>query len=152
MPDFRYKSVNTDGCVISGVRESETENRLREILENEGLELIESALKERLGGDRFSRLKMKTADLANLLFQLGMQLRAGVSIVDALRAREGESAGGAQEIVRQRLAEVVEQGTPMSEGLLQFPKIFPGYVQNVVKVAERSGSLAGYPSAVRRTN
>lgn len=142
MPEFRYKAVNTDGRVISGVRESETENRLREILENEGLELIESALKDRLGGDRFSRLKMKTADLANLLFQLGMQLRAGVSIVDALRAREGESAGGAQEIVRQRLAEVVEQGTPMSEGLLQFPKIFPGYVQNVVKVAERSGSLA----------
>jgi type IV pilus assembly protein PilC len=63
-------------------------------------------------------------------------------MADALRAREGEDAGGVQGTVRQRLAEVVEQGTPMSEGLTQFPRIFPSYVQNVVRVAERSGTLA----------
>ncbi len=142
MPEFRYKAVSPEGRVTQGVREAETQGRLREVLGMENLELVECALKDRSGGGRYKRLKMQTADLANLLFQLGMQLRAGVSIVDALRAREGEDAGGVQGTVRQRLAEVVEQGTPMSEGLTQFPRIFPSYVQNVVRVAERSGTLA----------
>ncbi len=142
MPEFSYKAVNAEGHLLSGVREAETQNRLRDILEAQGLELINCGLKKGTGLRKFNRLKMKTSDLANFLFQIGMQLRAGVSIVEALRSREGEVESGAQGIVRQRLAEVVEQGTPMSEGLAEFPRIFPGYVRNVVRVAERSGSLA----------
>ena len=44
--------------------------------------------------------------------------------------------------VRQRLAEIVEQGTPVSQGMAEFPRVFPTYVRNIVQVAERSGSLS----------
>jgi type IV pilus assembly protein PilC len=36
----------------------------------------------------------------------------------------------------------VEQGTPLSKSLEEFPRVFPGYIRNVVQVAEQSGSLA----------
>ena len=39
------------------------------------------------------------------------------------------------------MSEVVEQGTPLSQGLEEFPRVFPGYIRNIVQVAERSGSL-----------
>jgi type II secretory pathway component PulF len=141
MPEFKYKAVTVNGRLLEGHREAENVKRLTVLLAQDGLELIDSELRDKSAAKRHSRLKMKTAELANLIFQIGIQLRAGVPIVEALKSREGEDASGAQTIVRQRLSEVVEQGTSLSQGLEEFPRVFPGYIRNIVKVAERSGSL-----------
>ena len=141
MPEFNYKAVTVNGRLLEGHREAENVKRLTVLLAQDGLELIDSELRDKSAAKRHYRLKMKTAELANLIFQIGIQLRAGVPIVEALKSREGEDASGAQTIVRQRLSEVVEQGTPLSQGLEEFPRVFPGYIRNIVQVAERSGSL-----------
>ena len=141
MPEFKYKAVTVNGRLLEGHREAENIKRLTVLLAQDGLELVDSELRDKSAAKRHSRLKMKTAELANLIFQIGIQLRAGVPIVEALKSREGEDASGAQTIVRQRLSEVVEQGTPLSQGLEEFPRVFPGYIRNIVQVAERSGSL-----------
>ena len=141
MPEFNYKAVNANGRLLEGHREAENVKRLTVLLAQDGLELVASELRDKSAAKRHSRLKMKTAELANLIFQIGIQLRAGVPIVEALKSREGEDASGAQTIVRQRLSEVLEQGTPLSQGLEEFPRVFPGYIRNIVQVAERSGSL-----------
>ena len=141
MPEFNYTAVTVNGRLMEGHREAENVKRLTVLLAQDGLELVDSQLRDKSAAKRHSRLKMKTAELANLIFQIGIQLRAGVPIVEALKSREGEDASGAQTIVRQRLSEVVEQGTPLSQGLEEFPRVFPGYIRNIVQVAERSGSL-----------
>lgn len=141
MPEFNYKAVTVNGRLLEGRRDAENVKRLTALLEQDGLELVNSELRDKSAAKRHLRLKMKTAELANLIFQIGIQLRAGVPIVEALKSREGEDASGAQTIVRQRLSEVVEQGTPLSRGLEEFPRVFPGYIRNIVQVAERSGSL-----------
>ena len=141
MPEFNYKAVTVNGRLLEGHREAENVKRLTVLLAQDGLELVDSRLRDKSAAKRHSRLKMKTAELANLIFQIGIQLRAGVPIVEALKSREGEDASGAQTIVRQRLSEIVEQGTPLSQGLEEFPRVFPGYIRNIVQVAERSGSL-----------
>lgn len=141
MPDFKYTAVSPNGDLRRGKREAENNARLSEMLAREGLELVEAELRDKQAVKRLSGLKMKTADLANFIFQVGIQLRAGVPIVEALRPREGEDSSEVESKVRQRLSEMVEQGTPLSQGFESFPEIFPGYVRNIVKVAERSGSL-----------
>ena len=141
MPEFNYKAVTVNGRLMEGRRDAENVKRLTALLAQDGLELVNSELRDKSAAKRHLRLKMKTAELANLIFQIGIQLRAGVPIVEALKSREGEDASGAQTIVRQRLSEVVEQGTPLSQGLEEFPRVFPGYIRNIVQVAERSGSL-----------
>ena len=141
MPEFNYKAVTVNGRLLEGHREAENVKRLTVLLAQDGLELVDSQLRDKSAAKRHSRLKMKTAELANLIFQIGIQLRAGVPIVEALKSREGEDASRAQTMVRQRLSEIVEQGTPLSQGLEEFPRVFPGYIRNIVQVAERSGSL-----------
>jgi type II secretory pathway component PulF len=141
MPEFNYTAVTTNGRLVEGHREAENVKRLTSLLAQDGLELVNTELRDKGAAKRHSRLKMKTAELANLIFQIGIQLRAGVPIVEALKSREGEDVSGAQTIVRQRLSEIVEQGTPLSQGLEEFPRVFPGYIRNIVQVAERSGSL-----------
>ena len=85
---------------------------------------------------------MKNSELANMIFQIGIQLRSGVPILDALQTHDGEDSKSRSAPVRQRLAEIVEQGTPVSQGMAEFPRVFPTYVRNIVQVAERSGSLS----------
>ena len=81
----------------------------------DGLELINAERRDKKTTTRHSRLKMNAADVANLMFQTGIQLRAGVSIVEALRPREGEDRSKVEATVRQHLSETVEQGTPLSQ-------------------------------------
>lgn len=142
MPEFNYTAVSTAGRIVEGRRDAESAGRLNALLAQDGLELVNSELCDKLRTRRYSRIKLKSADLANLIFQIGIQLRAGVPVLEALRTREGEEASGAQSTVRDRLGEMVEQGTPLSKALEQFPRVFPSYIRNVVQVAERSGSLA----------
>lgn len=142
MPEFNYTAVTTDGRIVKGQREAESAVRLSDLLTQDGLELVSSDLRDKLRGRRYSRLKLKSAELANLIFQIGIQLRAGVPVLEALRTREGEQASGVQSKIRDRLGELVEQGTPLSKSLEEFPRVFPGYIRNVVQVAEQSGSLA----------
>ena len=141
MPNFKYTAVTTGGQIHQGNREAENLRRLSDTLMRDGLELINAERRDKKTTTRHSRLKMNAADVANLMFQTGIQLRAGVSIVEALRPREGEDRSKVEATVRQHLSETVEQGTPLSKGLESFPKIFPGYVRNIIKVAESSGSL-----------
>ena len=142
MPEYNYTAVTADGRIVKGQREAESAVRLQDLIVQDGLELVNSEVREKLRGRRYSSIKLKSAELANLIFQIGIQLRAGVPVLDALRTREGEEASGAQSTVRDRLGELVEQGTPLSKALEQFPRVFPGYIRNVVQVAEQSGSLA----------
>ena len=142
MAKFEYTAVTPQGMLSKGSREADTADRLREMLARESMELVSYKSRDKRTERRNANSKLKTSELANMIFQVGIQLRAGVPIMEALHVREGEETGSRSAAVRQRLAEVVEQGTPVSEGMAEFPRIFPKYVRNIVQVAERSGSLS----------
>jgi len=142
MAKFEYTAVTPEGMVRKGSREADTVDRLREFLAQESMELVSYKMRSKRLERRNASYKLKTSDLANMLFQIGIQLRAGVPILEALQLQEGDDTGERSARVRQRLAEIVEQGTPVSQGMAEFPAIFPKYVCNIVEVAERSGSLS----------
>lgn len=141
MPNFNYTAVSLEGILTKGRREADSVKRLADLLASEGLELVQADYSDSRTKKLESRQKLKTSELANLLFQVGIQLRAGVTIIDALRTRDGEESSKAESTIRQRLSEMLEQGTPLSQGLERFPRAFPGYIRNITKVAEKSGSL-----------
>ena len=142
MAKFESTAVTPEGMVRKGSREADTVDRLREFLAQESMELVSYKMRSKRLERRNASYKLKTSDLANMLFQIGIQLRAGVPILEALQLQEGDDTGERSARVRQRLAEIVEQGTPVSQGMAEFPAIFPKYVCNIVQVAERSGSLS----------
>ena len=73
MPEFNYKAVSANGRLFEGHREAENVKRLTVLLAQDGLELVDSELRDKSAAKRHSRLKMKTAELANLIFQIGLQ-------------------------------------------------------------------------------
>ena len=142
MAKFEYTAVTPQGMLSKGSREADTVDRLRDMLARESLELVSYKQRDKRAERKNASTTLKTSELANMFFQIGIQLRAGVPILEALHVREGEETGARSAGVRQRLAEVVEQGTPVSDGMTEFPRVFPKYVRNIVQVAERSGSLS----------
>jgi type II secretory pathway component PulF len=141
MPEFSYTAVSLNGILKNGSRDAESVKRLTELLASEGFELIQAEPRKSRTKKPGLCQKLKTAELANLLFRVGIQLRAGVTIIDALRTREGEENSKAESAIRQQLSEMLEQGTPLSQAFDRFPQVFPSYIRNITKVAEQSGSL-----------
>lgn len=142
MPKFDYTAVTPLGAIQKGTQEVDSEDGLRDLLARADLELINCQQRGRSVERRSRNCKLKTSELANMIFQLGMQLRAGVPLLEALRVREEGDEIAKDARVKLRLAEVVEQGAPMSQGMAEFPRVFPSYVLSIVQVAERSGSLS----------
>ena len=87
MPEYNYTAVTADGRIVKCQREAESAVRLQDLIAQDGLELVNSEVREKLRGRRYSSIKLKSAELANLIFQIGIQLRAGVPVLDALRTR-----------------------------------------------------------------
>lgn len=145
MPLFRYVAATASGNKESGTVFAESESRLEEILANRSLELVRAIPKNsgvaasprRLG----SAAKLPPAELANFFFRLGIQLRAGVNLLDAL-AEVDEQADSKTSEICAALAETVRGGAPLSEGMAAFPRVFPGHIRMVVRVGERSGRMA----------
>ena len=88
MPNYNYTAVSLEGILTKGKREADSVKRLADLLASEGLELVQADYSDSRTKKLESRQKLKTSELANLLFQVGIQLRAGVTIIDALRTRE----------------------------------------------------------------
>ena len=142
MAKFEYTAVTPQGMLSKGSREADTVDRLRDLLARDSMELVSYKQRNKRAERRNASYKMKNSELANMIFQIGIQLRSGVPILDALQTHDGEDSKSRSAPVRQRLAEIVEQGTPVSQGMAEFPRVFPTYVRNIVQVAERSGSLS----------
>lgn len=140
MIEFNYTAISSEGKITKGNRTAENLNRLVFILAEENLELIEAKEKISKAKINYKNFKVKTAEISNFLFEIGIQLKAGVSILEALKTKDEESAGRLL-IIRQRLSYAVEQGLPISEGMKEFPKVFQNYIINIVKVGEKSGAL-----------
>ena len=142
MPSYKLTCINRDGQIKELSQEAESVERLRALLEREGLELLTCTEEKRRLKRRNKSYKLKISELATMLFKLGIQLRAGVPLLDALQMRnEDDGVEQKDRHVRRRLAEVVESGKTLSAGMEEFPRVFPKYVSNIVKVSERSGSL-----------
>jgi len=141
MPNFKFTCINNEGQIKDAKQDAESVDRLRALLAREGLELLAYSEQKSPVQKSKANYKLKTSELASMLFKLGIQLRAGVPLLDALRLRNDDEDEPRDAYVRRRLAEVVEEGNTLSAGMAEFPRVFPQYVSNIVKVSERSGSL-----------
>ena len=83
-----------------------------------------------------------TKDLVFFTQQISMLLRAGARVVPALEAVEAQATKPQWRAVIHSLRDEVEQGKPLSEALLKFPKIFANVFVNIIAAGEASGDIA----------
>lgn len=139
MKKFRFTAKNAEGKNITGVREAKDQSELHDRLRETGLFLVSC---RELQSD-FASKRIKEKYLAEFCRELGTLLEAGVPLVRALAIlTEEENVKPRHRMVYGRLLVSVRQGEALSDAMESQKDAFPALLVNMIRTAERSGSMA----------
>ncbi|WP_295815362.1 type II secretion system F family protein [uncultured Deinococcus sp.] len=146
MPVFEYRVRDRSGKVLKSQMEADSLAQVRDALRAKNLMIVE--IKPPKGGlnadvkipflsDRPPSLKQ----VAIFSKQMATLINAGVPLVQSLAILQRQMEHkGFQEIVKAMRTDV-ESGTPLSETLVKYPKLFNRLYVNLVRAGETSGTL-----------
>lgn len=140
---YKYSALSNTGKSISGVVSADSETAARGEIKARGLYLV--ALKE-VSKDRGHKGNIFSPRLGNglpiqLARQLSSLLKGGVPLFQALNIVANQFSGEKEKSIVRHLQAQVREGTPLSEALKGFPKMFDDLFVYAVQAGEKSGAL-----------
>lgn len=141
MPIYRYKGYRAGGAESVGTLEADglkdAALKVRELgVYPRDIELDEPSARTKL----FRRKPDLSRLLPSFTRQMGVLLRAGVPLLEALRALSDEESGVWKSLLVE-IRESVSGGASLSRALEAHPDIFPDYFIFMVSAGEESGTL-----------
>lgn len=141
---FKYKAVTISGTEQIGKIEANSRERAIELLQKHKLVIIYiKPIKELFSLSKLLSLFHRVSSKKVVMFskELSILLIADIPLVEALRIQyeQEESPYFREQIFT--IANMVDDGSPLSAALVRFPKIFSDFYVNIVKSGEVSGRL-----------
>jgi len=141
MPSYKYKALNQDKGVVSGVVEAVNESSAADILKEKQL-MILSLSEEKMGLNfSISLDRVKPKDLVVFSRQFSVLISANVALVPALQVLVEQTDNQKLKTVIAGVADEIDGGARLSDALARRPNIFSSFFINVVKSGETSGKL-----------
>ncbi|MVN88028.1 type II secretion system F family protein [Deinococcus sp. HMF7620] len=146
MPVFEYRVRDRSGKVLKSQMEAETATQVRDALRAKNLMIVEiKPPKGGLNADiKIPFLDNRPPNLKQVAIfskQLATLINAGVPLVQSLAILQKQiEHKGFQGVVKEMRTDV-ESGTPLSETLVKYPRIFNRLFVNLVRAGETSGTL-----------
>ena len=143
MASFKYEAINTAGKIMKGSIEAETPERAREEVKRMGYTPVSVTQQGVLDKDINIGIKKKPSarDLSVFCRQFVSMLRAGVTIMDALKMLCEATENTALRNAIQQIRISTEKGEPLSTAFGEHPDVFPELMEKMVAAGEASGSL-----------
>lgn len=141
MPKFKFKAKDIDNKIIKGVFFAKDEDDLRDIIDNLGYYFI-SSRKIAESSQLFSFLeKISIDELSLFCRQLSVMLNSGLEITGAIEIlKESTKSTKLKEILEATHHNLL-QGVSLSESFKKYPKTFPPFFINMIKIGEISGRM-----------
>lgn len=146
MAVYEYRVRDRSGKILKSQMEAESVNQVRDLLRAKNMMIVEiKAPKAGLNADiKIPFLDNRPPGLKQVSIfskQLATLINAGVPLVQSLTILQKQiEHKGFQEVVKNIRTEV-EAGTPLSEAIAKYPKIFDRLYVNLVRAGETSGTL-----------
>ncbi|WP_420596082.1 type II secretion system F family protein [Deinococcus sp.] len=146
MPVFEYRVRDRSGKTLKSQVEAESMAHVRDSLRAKGLMIVDiKPPKTGLQGDiNIPFLNDRPPGLKPIAIfsrQLATLINAGVPLVQALTIMQRQlEHKGLQNVVK-KVRTDVEAGTPLSEAIAKYPKVFNRLYINLVRAGETSGTL-----------
>lgn len=142
---YIYQAFSRDGKKVSGSLDAPSSKLVREQLLRSGLlvisiELAKEAVASKKGLGRLFEQKVTIKDKIFFTKQLGVLLRSGVPLVDALSLLVEQSEGQLRSIVA-NLRDGLKEGRSLADGLAMYPKVFETLYIQLIRAGEASGKL-----------
>ncbi|MBN2196574.1 MAG: type II secretion system inner membrane protein GspF [Polyangiaceae bacterium] len=149
MAVFSYRGIEIEsGKPVKGFRDADNPKALRALLRRDGV-LLTLATEESEQKQRERReinllaffQRPSASDIAVMTRQLSTLVHAGVPLVDSLGALTEQVERESLVRILTQVRESVNEGTPFSKSLAQYPHAFPALYVNMVAAGEASGTL-----------
>lgn len=143
MASFKYEAINTAGKIMKGSVEAETPERAREEVKRMGYTPVSVTAQGMLDKDINIGIKKRPSarDLSVFCRQFVSMLRAGVTIMDALKMLSEATENSSLRTAIQQIRISTEKGEPLSTAFGEHPDVFPELMEKMVAAGEASGSL-----------
>lgn len=143
MANFMYEALDKKGNAVKGTVVAENIDLARASVKEQGITLLDikeqgalnKEIKIDIGG------KPKARDLGVFCRQFVSMLRAGVTILDALKMLGDATENKKLKEAIHGIRVATEKGEPLSAAVAEYPKVFPELMVNMIAAGEASGSL-----------
>ncbi len=144
MAQFSYEAVGLDGKIKKGNIESDSLEKARSLLRNDGLTVVKIGEASVLNRDiniNIGRKKLKPRDLSVFCRQFLSILKAGVSMISALEMLTDQTENKKLKEGLKSVKDNVEKGDTLSVAMKKQDGLFPPILLNMIAAGESSGSL-----------
>ena len=142
---FTYVATTEKGAVKRGSSDLASRASVIDWLQRRGLTVISVQEKRRAAlWERFeATILSRVSRTERLLFtkHLAVMIKAGMTLIDALRILEEQAGSASLKRICHRLVEGVERGRTISECLAAYPRVFTAFYVNIIRSGEMSGNL-----------
>lgn len=140
MPIYKYKARNMSGEQLQDMYESDSLETLKKYLSEKGYFLVEAtpqAAQISIGAGR----RVTVKDMAIFCRQFAVILGAGIPVLQAVSILRDQTEKVRLKDALDTVCSELQKGRVLSDCMEDFPKLFPTFMRNMVKVGEMSGTL-----------
>jgi general secretion pathway protein F len=148
MPAFRYQALNSDGKLVKGVLEGDSDRQVRSVLRQKQLRPLEitfalgtTGTREH-GRFRFGNRRLSAAELALMTRQMSTLVASALPLDECLQAVAEQSRRSAVKSMMLQIRSKVSEGHTLAHSLNQFPQAFGEMYRAMVNAGEAAGQLA----------
>lgn len=143
MATFTYKGRNRLNEVVSGEREAQSQEELRNLLKREQITMTQAS--EKAGDFKIPKLgrkkKVKAKDLAVFTRQFSVMIDAGLPLVQCIDILASQQPNPFFMEVLNQVRQDVEEGATLASALSKHPKVFDNLYTHMVEAGETGGVL-----------
>ncbi len=141
MTKFTYDALDRDGNRVGGKVAAETERDVIESLRAIGLRPLKVKPRRSILQYELTPKKVDAEEIMHFSRQLGVFVKAGIPIMDALGIIASETADKQLRKVLLEMIDALYDGQTFAAAIAQHPHVFPNYYVGILQSAELTGNL-----------
>lgn len=141
MARFSYVATAPDGRTTTGVERASTRAEVELALYERDLADIRITAKRSVLQAEILAPRVKREEVMHLSRQLGAFVRAGLPVIEAVRALRADASNSSVRRMLNDVEDGLRGGDTLSDCLDRHPRIFPQFYRGIIRSAELSGDL-----------
>jgi len=141
LPRFEYIAKDSQGRVLKGIVEAETEREARRIIRRQRLYIVSLKKESNFLKALTYNKKVTLPELVVFTTQFASLLRSGIILTEALTTLAQQTDNPYFKEVIRDVRINIDAGESLSEALSKYPKVFPPIYINLVRTGEITGNL-----------
>src|SRR5580704_8499176 len=141
MLKFRYSAIDASGAQVSGVEAAASSGAAHLSLLQRGFQPLEVSEKKSILSLEITKKKVPRKEIMHFSRQMGVFMKAGIPIMEALEVIEQETTEKLMKKVLHEMIDDLRAGDTFAAAAASHPEAFPSFYVGILESAELTGNL-----------